>query len=178
MKKNEQIRIALVSLRPFIEIQSIWFSTRNTFLDSSAFEDVAYQEVYNNIDRIRDSNGDLAVIVSTIRNNIKRAMGRFAKRRELMRLKLLEQDQNDLLLSCQAGVSLNRIKILEELRIFDLRLGFMFEQTIIMGKPFDNAGDKSYFYRGLKKFAEERRGQIIGPCGDYCDEFYLLYGNT
>jgi hypothetical protein len=178
MNNDEKIKKALVSLRPFIENKARMFSKKYDFLDSSAFEDVGYNEIYQIVENLRCSNGNLNFILSATRHNIERAMGRFAKRQKSKQSRLLELYQSNIYSICQPHLSLDRLKMLEEIKKFDIRLGLLFEKVVILGQPFDKSGDKSYYYRGLKKFSSEKGNRLTSLYGCLDEGFFMLYGNS
>jgi len=178
MVKNKNMEMAFKILRPLIEKEARSFSKCNGHIDSSEFEDVAYQEIYRYYEKIMMSDGNLSAIIPLLIFSARRAMRKLAVIKKLSPFKDIDIESIKSKAIELSFLYLDRYKVLQEIRRFDSRLGDLCEKYMTLKKPFDTAGEKSYFYRGLKRFTIAQGGRYLDPRRGFSSDFYILFGNN
>jgi hypothetical protein len=176
-KKNQNWDRILLAIGPYIKKIALEFSANNPQFDNFAFEDAGYDLLYRHINQIARANGDLDKWVKILKSSARREMCKLAgRKKDILSLDANPTIETELTIPLDE-MCLDRKAIADELYEYDSRLGVLFAQCILGGKRFDNAGDKSYLYRGIKRFAKGKATIYRDSCGRLSFRFYCLFGS-
>ncbi len=140
------------ALRPLIISQARAFASKCGDIDNTAFEDVAYWEIYRYYTEIISSNGNFDFVLAKMKFSAIRAMKKLKKGKPPWK----HIFGDDAINNCYAGEKgLDGIKIANYIMSYDKRLGSLLK-AYLNGKEFNCYGDKAYFYRKIHSYIVNR----------------------